>query len=179
MPYMASQFHNVEPTRLFSAPPSMTFCITKKVSVSIQAERFLHDIPLLLPSLCLAALRSLRAKCGTGRIQLPERDKIPWRDAGNIFNTATEKTNSPYNNGSQSPPRRKRASFTSQEDTLIAHLKEELQLPWKEVHQRHGRQFPPCSRVCLQVRYSTKLKIRVANRPRLQTTNANLKGLTN
>ncbi|KJZ69837.1 hypothetical protein HIM_10765 [Hirsutella minnesotensis 3608] len=53
-----------------------------------------------------------------------------------------------------------RGRFTQQEDKLLIRLKEELQLPWLEIHQRFTDRFAGRSKEALQVRYCTKLKCR-------------------
>lgn len=50
--------------------------------------------------------------------------------------------------------------FTSDDDDSIIRLKEELQLPWTEIHGRHTEHYPGRSKGSLQVRYCTKLKDR-------------------
>jgi len=62
----------------------------------------------------------------------------------------------------RSAPQRRRSGaqgkFTSDEDDLIIHLKEELRLSWAEIHRRHITKYPGRSKGSLQVRYCTKLK---------------------
>ncbi|OAQ58142.1 myb-like DNA-binding domain-containing protein [Pochonia chlamydosporia 170] len=53
-----------------------------------------------------------------------------------------------------------RAKFTSDEDDLIKTLKEEEQLTWTQIQERHDNQFHRRSKESLQVRYCTKLKNR-------------------
>lgn len=53
-----------------------------------------------------------------------------------------------------------RRKFTSDEDQYIAKLKERLQLPWSDIHQRFCEKFVDRSKEALQVRYCTKLKRR-------------------
>ncbi|UNI14792.1 hypothetical protein JDV02_001388 [Purpureocillium takamizusanense] len=64
----------------------------------------------------------------------------------------------------RSAPQRRNSTiqgiFTSDEDDSIIRLKEELQLPWTEIHRRHTEQYPGRSKGSLQVRYCTKLRCR-------------------
>lgn len=105
--------------------------------------------------------------CGQHRklTQLEERRLRAWRRENKSESWIAAKLNNTKSAGSNFGRRRTqksstRAKFTSDEDYLIRTLKEEEQLAWTEIQERHGNQFHTRSKESLQVRYCTKLKNR-------------------
>ncbi|KAJ6440239.1 High-affinity glucose transporter [Purpureocillium lavendulum] len=63
----------------------------------------------------------------------------------------------------------RQSKFTADEDDLILRLKDELQLPWTEIHRRHIEQYPGRSKGSLQCHWVYSVAFSLQRRPFVDT----------